>query len=97
MAVNEFTVYKITTKSCHSYIGCTGDLKEREGFHKWNLKRGYLGKQKVPKSTDYILEVIATARILSDAQIIESRFIALDILANPLRNCNIRIGICNPF
>lgn len=89
-------VYKIITRSCHTYIGQTSNPDERFKSHKYWINRGRLGYNEIPPCEDPIIEVLCTESTEFDALIVESRFIAQDILDNA-KNCNRRIGYCNSF
>lgn len=89
-------IYKVITKSCHTYIGQTTNPVERFGHHRYDIANGRLGYNPIPPGQDSIIEILCTEATEFDALIVESRFIAQDILDNS-KNCNRRIGHCNTF
>jgi hypothetical protein len=89
-------VYKIITRSCHTYIGQTTNPDKRFENHRYWINRGRLGYNKIPPCQDPVIEILFTELTEFNALIVESRFIAQDILNNP-KNCNKRIGHCNSF
>ena len=92
-----YTIYKIITCTGYSYVGCTKNPVKRETGHKVWLKKGFLGFTKIPSTQEYIFDIIAVASEKSDAKIIEARFINLDYISNPRRNCNSIVSRANTF
>lgn len=92
-----YSIYRIVTRTCHTYVGQTTNVKSRFRHHNYDVNHGLLGSVNIPKSKNPIIEILATCQDPQTALLLESRYIALEILANPTKCCNINLGKSNKF
>lgn len=93
----KYTIYRVVTRTNHTYVGQTCDLNRRTKRHIKDVNNGKLGYKEIPDSKNPMIEVLATCNDKATALILESRYIALEILDNPTKCCNSYIGRSNTY
>jgi predicted GIY-YIG superfamily endonuclease len=93
----KFSIYKIITRCGHSYVGMTKNLPQRISRHRYFMSKGKLGYRPIKSTDEFFVETLAMCDDLETARVLESRYIALNVIENPYKHCNVQLGRSNSY